>query len=215
MSTVTTASRGPFSARWQEVLDVSAEVFFRRGYAEASVGDVAAALHMTKGSLYHYVRTKEDLLYEIIRQAHDLTLENLQRARAVKGSALDRLHGYFVGHIRINTDHLAKSTLIYRDLHNLSDDRRQQIISVRDDIETYVRGLLGDGARDGTVCPLVDSHLTSIEMFSTANGVYQWYRPNGPHAADEVAHSVADFVVSAVACGSAPTGLCFRHAHRP
>ena len=68
-----TPSAGAASRRWQEVVDVSAEVFYRLGYSEASVGDVAAALGITKGSLYHYVQNKEDLLYAIIREAHDLT----------------------------------------------------------------------------------------------------------------------------------------------
>src|SRR5689334_7338050 len=98
-------SAGPGSRRWQEVLDVSAGVFYRLGYSEASVGDVAAALGITKGSLYHYVQNKEDLLYAIAREAHDLTRHNLRRAQELEGSALYRLRAYFNGHVRINTDH--------------------------------------------------------------------------------------------------------------
>ncbi len=206
------ASAGPASRRWQEVLDVSAEVFYRLGYAEASVGDVAAALGITKGSLYHYVQNKEDLLYAIIREAHDLTRQNLRRAQSLEGPALDRLRQYFTGHVRINTDHLEKSALIYRDLRHLSAARRRQIVKVRDEVETFVRQLLTDGLRERAVCQLADVRLSSIEMFSTANGIYQWYQPGGPHSAEEVAESVAAFVVSAVACDGSPQAHCVRHA---
>lgn len=205
------ANRGPASRRWQEVLDVSAEVFYRLGYAEASVGDVAAALDITKGSLYHYVKTKEDLLYAIMREAHDLTRANLRRARSLEGPALERLRAYFVGHVRINTEQLEKSTLIYRDLHHLSAQRRRQIVKMRDEIEVFVRELLADGVRESSVCGLLDTHLASIEMFSTANAIYQWYRPRGPHIPEEVAESVADFVVSAVACEGSGAARCWRH----
>jgi AcrR family transcriptional regulator len=208
-----TASQGMTSRRWQEVIDVSAQVFYRLGYSEASVGDVAAALDMTKGSLYHYVQNKEDLLYAIIREAHDLTQDNLRRAQAAEGAALERLRHYFVGHVRINTDHLAKSTLIYRDLRHLSDDRRGQIVLARDEIEAFVRQLLSDGIREHTVCQVIDPRLASIEMFSTANAIYHWYRPTGPHTAGEVAESVADFIVSAVSCDGTPEGRCPRHGH--
>jgi AcrR family transcriptional regulator len=206
-----TASAGATSRRWQEVIDVSAQVFYRLGYSEASVGDVAAALDITKGSLYHYVQNKEDLLYAIIREAHDLTQDNLRRARELDGPALERLRAYFIGHVRINTDHLEKSALIYRDLRHLSGDRRREIVTVRDQIEAYVRQLLADGIAEHAVCQLIDPRLTSIEMFSTANAIYQWYQPGGPHTAGEVASSVAGFVVSAVACDGSPQGRCYRH----
>ena len=207
-----TASAGASSRRWQEVVDVSAEVFYRLGYSEASVGDVAAALGITKGSLYHYVQNKEDLLYAIIREVHGLTRENLERAQAREGPALERLRQFFVGHVRINTDHLEKSALVYRDLRHLSAVRRRQVIRARDKVEAFVRQLLGDGVRERTVCELADLRLASIEMFSTANGIYQWYRHGGPHTAEVVAQSVADFAVAAVACDGSRAGRCVRHA---
>jgi AcrR family transcriptional regulator len=207
-----TPSAGAASRRWQEVVDVSAEVFYRLGYSEASVGDVAAALGITKGSLYHYVQNKEDLLYAIIREVHGLTRENLGRAQAREGPALERLRQFFVGHVRINTDHLEKSALVYRDLRHLSAVRRRQVIRVRDEVEAFVRQLLADGVRERTVCELADLRLASIEMFSTANGIYQWYRHGGPHTAEVVAQSVADFAVAAVACDGSRAGRCVRHA---
>ena len=205
-------SAGPGSRRWQEVLDVSAGVFYRLGYSEASVGDVAAALGITKGSLYHYVQNKEDLLYAILGEAHDLTRANLRQAEELAGSALDRLRTYFTGHVRINTDHLEKSALIYRDLRHLSAARRRQIVRVRDEVEAFVRQLLADGVRERTVCEVADLRLASIEMFSAANGIYQWYQPGGPHTAEEVAESVAAFVVSGVACDGSPQRRFVRHA---
>jgi AcrR family transcriptional regulator len=206
-----TASAGAASRRWQEVLDESAEVFYRLGYSEASVGDVAAALGITKGSLYHYVQNKEDLLYALIQEAHALTQENLRRAQAGDGPALDRLRQFFVGHVRINTDHLAKSALTYRDMRHLSAARRRQVVRTRDEVEAFVRQLLADGVRERVVCELADLRLASIEMFSTANGIYQWYQPGGPHTAEAVAESVADFVVAAVACDGSTPGGCVRH----
>ena len=210
------AGAGEASRRWQEVVDVSARVFYRLGYSEASVGDVAAALDITKGSLYHYVQNKEDLLYAIIRQAHELTRDNLERAEASGGPALARLRRFFDGHVRVNAEDLEKAALIYRDLRHLSASRRAEIVTVRDHVEEFVRRLLADGIAEGTVCPLIDVRLASIEMFSTANGICQWYQPGGPHSAAEVAGSVADFVVAAVACDGPAGNGCPRHgAGRP
>lgn len=204
-------SRGTESSRrWHEVLDTAAAVFYRSGYESASVNDVAKALGITKGSLYHYVQSKEDLLYSIIREMHVLNRDNLKRAVASDGTPVERLRSYFVGHTRTNIDYLEKSSLIYRDLRHLSARRRREIVRLRDDVESLVREMLTAGIEDQTICPLLDPHLASIEMFSTANSIYQWYQPSGPHSPADVADSVADFVMAAVVCSDG-TGRCFRH----
>jgi AcrR family transcriptional regulator len=198
--------------RWQEVVDTAAQVFYRDGYESASVNDLAAALGLTKGSLYHYVQNKEDLLYAIIREMHVLNRENLRRAIESEGPPLARLRAYFVGHVRTNIDHLEKSSLIYRDLRHLSARRRREIVRLRDDVEQFVREALSTAIAEGEACPELDPNLASIEMFSTANAIYQWYQPAGEHSAAEVAGSVADFVLAAVACRRGAGGeSCFRH----
>src|ERR1700710_1395396 len=62
--------RGAKKKRDDEVLDAAARVFARRGYADASVQDVADELGILKGSLYHYIRAKEDLLFWLLEAVH-------------------------------------------------------------------------------------------------------------------------------------------------
>src|ERR1700733_12619467 len=57
--------------REREVLEAGAEVFARKGYAAATVQDVADALGILKGSLYYYIKTKEDLLYSVMVEVHE------------------------------------------------------------------------------------------------------------------------------------------------
>src|SRR4051795_7441902 len=69
--------------RDEEVLDAAARVFARRGYSDASVQDVADELGILKGSLYHYIATKEDLLYWLLEGVHadvELILEEVSQA---------------------------------------------------------------------------------------------------------------------------------------
>ena len=53
------------------MLDTAARIFYERGYANASVQDVAEALGILKGSLYHYIDTKEDLLFRLLDETQD------------------------------------------------------------------------------------------------------------------------------------------------
>src|SRR3954454_2602664 len=78
--------------RDEEVMDAAARVFARRGYADASVQDVADELGILKGSLYHYIKMKEDLLFWLLEAVHRDVEEILEEVEAAQGLApLDRL----------------------------------------------------------------------------------------------------------------------------
>src|SRR5579883_2556775 len=69
-------------ARFDEVIDAASEVFREKGYLAATLQDIAGRLGMLKGSLYYYIDSKEDLLYEILRRAHLQGLEYIQQGTA-------------------------------------------------------------------------------------------------------------------------------------
>jgi len=196
-------SAGASSERWQEVVDAAAELFYERGYASTTVIDISEALNITKGTLYYYVKSKEDLLFAIISETHEMTNANLRRSQQVQGTPIEKLWDFFAGLTRINTAHLHKSTVGHRELEQLSDPRLRAIIRTRDDVEAYVRGLLSAGAKTGDVCPDLDPALTSILMFSTVGNVHTWYKPEQRLSADEISDIVADYIVSGVRCSPA------------
>src|ERR1700744_339601 len=65
------AGRANGARREREVLDAATKVFSSRGYADASVQDIADELGILKGSLYHYIDSKEDLLFRLLEETHD------------------------------------------------------------------------------------------------------------------------------------------------
>ena len=73
------------SPREQQILDAAAVVFYEKGYAAASIQDVADAVGILKGSLYYYIDSKEDLLFEILRDAHPRVDAAPERVAAGRG----------------------------------------------------------------------------------------------------------------------------------
>src|SRR5690242_21930048 len=70
-------SRAP-RRRQQEIVEAAARVFHEKGYESTSIQDIADAVGILKGSLYYYITSKEDLLFEIIRGVHEEALKNLE-----------------------------------------------------------------------------------------------------------------------------------------
>src|SRR3984885_4538362 len=61
----------------QEILRTAGRLFQQRGYDATSMNDVAAALKLSKGGLYHHFQSKDEILYEIMNHAMDITQERV------------------------------------------------------------------------------------------------------------------------------------------
>ena len=200
---VTTENRRrsrPPRRRRQEILEAAAGVFHEKGYKATSIQDIADAVGILKGSLYYYITSKEDLLFEILQDVHQQGLQNLERIDATPGTPLQKIRAFVTVHVTHNAENLVKMAVFFHDFRSLSPERREIIVAERDLYDKHLRSLLAAGQRDGSVCPDLDPKLTSIEILGMMNWIYHWYRPNGDLSVSTLAGSMADFVVAGIAC---------------
>src|SRR3954462_13395772 len=91
--------RKPREERWAQLLEVATQVFYERGYDGASLQDIADRLGMLKGSLYYYIHTKEDLLFEVINAVYEEGLTSVRAAAEIPGDPLERLERIIIAHV--------------------------------------------------------------------------------------------------------------------
>ena len=126
--------------REDEVLATAAGLFHRHGYSATSVERVAAALGIHKGSLYHYIESKEDLLYKIVSDVQDASLRIVERA--AEQDALDprgRVALYVRQQVLYNCANSAGVAVYCRDLRRLS---RRRVDGIRCGQQAYFRALV-------------------------------------------------------------------------
>src|SRR5438128_4155307 len=61
----------------QEILRTAARLFQQRGYHATSMNDVASALKLSKGGLYHHFQSKDEILFNLMNHAMDITQERV------------------------------------------------------------------------------------------------------------------------------------------
>jgi AcrR family transcriptional regulator len=177
-----------------EVLEAAAEIFYERGYASATVQDVADSLGMLKGSLYYYIDSKEDLLYRLMEEIHDGVDEVLAEVKAVQGlSAAEQLDLYVRRTVEYNARNLKKITVYYHDIDQLSPARRAEILSRRRTHEDHVTKLIRQAQADGDAAPDLDAKLLSNCVFGTIIWIYRWYRPGRGVSVEELTDACARF----------------------
>lgn len=184
---------GKTRQRRVEILESAAAAFRRRGYHGASMGEIARALRMTKGSLYYYFENKEEILFFCHDYSLDILLETLARiekTRATPSAKLRALVESFVHHI---LDDL-RGTAMTLDFQALSPALLRRVIAKRDRFDRGIRRLLQEGMDKGAFTP-GDPKLLTFAILGAVNWIPRWFDPTGPAASDEIGRVFAGYLV--------------------
>jgi TetR/AcrR family transcriptional regulator, cholesterol catabolism regulator len=188
--------------RREQILAASAEVFSEKGYESTSIQDIADAVGILKGSLYYYITSKEDLLFEIIQGVHEEALKNLDQVRDLDGDALQKIRAFVVVHLTFNATNLVRMAVFFQDFRSLNGKRREIIVEERDLYDSFLRDLIRQGQDEGSVCPEIEPKLAAITVLGMMNWICQWYRPGGKLSAADIANAYGDVVVAGLACSA-------------
>lgn len=187
------------SKRTQEVIDAATEIFRRQGYADTSVQDIADGLGILKGSLYYYIDTKEDLLFNVLADVHAGALVFIDEVRQAEGTPLERLSLYVQRHVEYNAENFAKVVVYYHDFDRLSAPRRKTLTKERSNWQRLVADLLNEAKDAGEISADLDVPLATNFIFGAANWVYTWYQPRGGASPQELGQLWADLLIKGLA----------------
>ncbi|MFE6777740.1 TetR/AcrR family transcriptional regulator [Streptomyces sp. NPDC057702] len=174
----------------ESLLAVAVEVFNERGYDGTSMEHLSRAAGISKSSIYHHVKGKEELLRRAISRALDGLFGILQEPAALQGEAIDRLQYVVRRTADVLMAELPYVTLLLRVRGNTDTER--WAMERRREFDHEVAELLKQAAADGDLRPDVDVRLATRLLFGMINSIVEWYRPGrgGAATSDEVAEAV-------------------------
>jgi AcrR family transcriptional regulator len=182
--------------RWEEIIRAAARIFYEKGYEATSLQDIASAVGLLKGSIYYYIETKEDMLYELVSRAQDLMASTLVEDTATAAaSAPLRLRAFIGRWMALSAREREWATVAEREFTRLSRARLQEVIVRRDTFSAFVKSLVEQGVADGAFDPAVDLSLASSAVFELMKTTHLWHRPGGPLSLSEVGDWYATFVI--------------------
>lgn len=192
------ARRGPDPERYYEIVGAAAQIFRQKGYSATSIQDIADAVGILKGSLYHYVRSKEDFLYTIIKDATEAALREIQAVAQMEAGPVHRLVAFVHAHVRFATSHLTAFSIRQREMRWLSPDRREKIRADGEAYNEVMQDILLQGQEQGVFNAGMDVGLMTMIILGQLNALTRWYREDGPYTPERLAEVFAGTVLSAV-----------------
>ena len=182
--------------RWQEIITAAGEIFYAKGYEATSLQDIASAVGLLKGSVYYYIKTKEDLLYELVTRAQALMGSSLEEDEHVRvASAPDRLRAFIGRWMALTATERKWSMVAEREFMRLTPRRLKAVIESRDRFSSFVKGIVRQGVDEGAFDPDVDVSVATVVVFELMKSSHLWHRPSGPLSIDDIGDWYATFVI--------------------
>jgi AcrR family transcriptional regulator len=189
------------STRRADLTREAARLFAERGFHGTSMGDLAEALGVQKGSLYSLTGSKQELLFETMREGARAFHEALDEVPE-DGPAIERVRIALRGHLRVVSKQLDVATVFTREWRYLEDVYREQILDERRRYEERWRALFREGVESGGLRTDLDVGAATLLVLSAANWAYTWLTPE--RDTDELADRFTAIVVDGIRGYSTP-----------
>jgi TetR/AcrR family transcriptional regulator, cholesterol catabolism regulator len=189
--------------RRNELTRQAARLFAEKGYHGTSIGDLAEAMGVQKGSLYAHIDSKADLLWEVARDgatAFQAALDTVSD----DASALEKIRLALRAHLRVVGQQLDVATVFIREWRYLEGERREEFLAERRRYEERFRALFREGRELGELRADLDDATATLLALSAANWAYTWIRPETD--TDELADRFHEFLLDGMR-GYATSGI--------
>ena len=178
-----------------EVREAGAETFRRLGYNRARMEDVAHALGVTKGGLYYYVRTKEELLLSIVLPPFREAVTLAEDIAASNEPAARRLQSVVKRHLQNTAKHYPAISIYLAGMRDLPVPDEMPALD-----RAYTRAMkqiVVEGMKDGTFA-VRDPATVVVAILGMCNWFAVSYEPGQPWDIDEVATDFAALCLDGV-----------------
>jgi len=182
------ALRERYDRRRQEVVTTAAELFARRGFQATSMDELSEATGLRSGGLYHYIGSKQRLLFEIFGQLMDPLLERAAEIEAGEDDAETQLRALvraWLAHIETHLDHMS---VFAQERHAIEHAPEwEDVRASRDAFEAILaRRLAAVGLTD---------RLALFALLGMVNHTATWLKPGGRLSAEEIADGYCDMLL--------------------
>jgi AcrR family transcriptional regulator len=162
-------------ARRDELSRQAARLFAQKGYHGTSIGDLAEAMGVQKGSLYAHIQGKQDLLYKTMKDGARAFHEALDSIPD-RLPPTEKLRLALRAHLRVVAEQLEVATVFVQEWKYLEGERLEEIVAERRRYEERVRELFREGRELGELRSDLDEVAAALLFLSAANWAYTWLR---------------------------------------
>lgn len=180
--------------RKEQLIEAAAQLFKQRGYASTSMRDLAAEVGMEAASLYHHIKSKEEILEHICFGLAIKFEMAINEVNDIYFNAEEKLRTAIKNHVEILTGNVNHSAVFLQEWRNLTEPKLTEFKNLRNMYEKELRIIIKDGVNED-VFDQVDEKFAALTILSTVNWINEWYNPEGKMNTEQIASKLSDFIL--------------------
>ncbi|PYM14017.1 MAG: TetR/AcrR family transcriptional regulator [Candidatus Rokuibacteriota bacterium] len=188
-------------ANLEEIIAAAAKVFRTKGYHAATVQDIADAVGILKGSLYHHFKSKEDLLYLIVKEPIARIYATMADIVASESPPAEKLRRAILAHLEAFDQHYPHLFVALRERDEMKRRFREQFKLSPTQYERCWQQIVREGIKSGDFRPDLDVHVVSYGLLGMLNWLHTWYDPRGRLSVREIADQFSALALAGLARG--------------
>jgi len=185
------------SKRGSNIYRVAAEIMCHKGFGATSMNDIAEAAGLTKAGIYHYIRGKEDLLFEIMKYAMDNVEHDVIAPAMEAEDAEERLRTIVERHTRSVIEGVGAITIVLDEMTALTPAHRRVITARKRAYFDFIRQTLQQLAVEGKLRS-VNPTTAAFSLLGMILWISRWYRRDGKITPQDALNDYLELAMNAV-----------------
>lgn len=182
------------ASKREALLRTAARMFNEKGFHATSLDEVAERLHITKPTLYYYVKNKDEILFECVSIGLQMLQDAIEAERDRGGRAVDQLVAAMRSYVEIVTADFGMCVIRVGE-DPLPPESQRALRNFKSKLDAHFRELVRRGIEEGSIRPC-DPKIAAFTLAGALSWIGRWYRPEGPLAPEEIARQCIGLLTS-------------------
>lgn len=179
-----------YDQKLEFILRSAARIFAEKSYHSTSMRDISRATNVSLAGLYHYCKSKEELLFLIQDNCFGRVLERLEQRLQDVEDPIAKLGIFIENHLSFFAANMAEMKVLSHEAESLRGDLYTHVSTRKDNYTKLARKILREVQETGNSKEPIDLTVATYALFGMMNWIYNWYDPHGKLKVSDLADNV-------------------------
>jgi AcrR family transcriptional regulator len=192
-----------YDQKLEFILRNAARIFAEKSYHSTSMRDISRATGVSLAGLYHYCKSKEELLFLIQDNCFGRVIERLEARLADESDPQQRLHVFIDNHLAFFAANMAEMKVLSHEADSLAGDLHARVSGRKETYTRLARKILKGVQQERPAQERqIDLTVATYALFGMMNWIYNWYNPQGKLAVTDLVDNVTRLYLTGFLNGS-------------
>ena len=181
-----------YDKKLEHIMRTSARIFARKSYHSTSMRDISRATGVSLAGLYHYCKSKEELLFLIQDHCFGRVLERLEQRVKDTDDPFEKLRLFIDNHLSFFAANMAEMKVLSHEAESLAGDLHEHVSTKKEKYARLARKILREIQESQPAKARIDLTVATYALFGMMNWIYNWYDPSGKLSVNQLVDNITN-----------------------